>query len=81
MLVITRKRAGEWAFVAAAARFKAQHGGILPGSISLLITGDEEGPAINGTRKVLEWMAANGEQPDHAVVLVPELSSIGFEAN
>ncbi len=34
------------------------------GTLSLIITGDEEGPAINGTKKVLEWMAARGERPD-----------------
>lgn len=34
------------------------------GSISLLITGDEEGPAINGTVKVLKWMKENGHVPD-----------------
>ncbi|HCP01032.1 MAG TPA: succinyl-diaminopimelate desuccinylase, partial [Rhodospirillaceae bacterium] len=32
-----------------------------PGSISFLITGDEEGPAINGTRKVLDWITDKGE--------------------
>ena len=41
------------------------------GSISFLITGDEEGPAINGTRKVLEWMAQNNEVPDHCVLGEP----------
>ncbi len=41
------------------------------GSISLLITGDEEGPAINGTIKVLEWMEANGHIPDVALVGEP----------
>jgi succinyl-diaminopimelate desuccinylase len=46
------------AFVAAAARFIAQRNGELPGTISLLITGDEEGPAINGTKPVLEWLRA-----------------------
>ena len=34
------------------------------GSVSLLITGDEEGPAINGTVKLLEWAAARGERWD-----------------
>lgn len=43
----------------------------LSGSISLLITGDEEGPAINGTEKVLEWMAENGHTPDVALVGEP----------
>ncbi|MFQ5626416.1 MAG: succinyl-diaminopimelate desuccinylase, partial [Methyloligellaceae bacterium] len=44
------------------------------GSISFLITGDEEGPAINGTKKVLEWMAANGHTPDHCLVGEPSCS-------
>ena len=41
------------------------------GSISLLITGDEEGPAINGTRKMLEWLAEKGEVLDACVVGEP----------
>lgn len=41
------------------------------GSISLLITGDEEGPAVNGTVKVLEWMEQNGHVPDVALVGEP----------
>ncbi len=41
------------------------------GAISFLITGDEEGPATNGTRKVLDWMAAQGEQPDHCLLGEP----------
>ena len=41
------------------------------GSISLLITGDEEGPAINGTRKLLAWMKEQGERPDHCLVGEP----------
>ena len=41
------------------------------GSISFLITGDEEGPAINGTVKVLKWMAENGHIPDHCIVGEP----------
>jgi len=59
------------AFAAAALDYTKSKGSDLPGSISLLITGDEEGPAINGTRKVLDWMAANNEQPDHALVGEP----------
>lgn len=42
-----------------------------PGSLSLLITGDEEGPAKDGTARVLEWMAANGHIPDMALVGEP----------
>lgn len=41
------------------------------GSISLLITGDEEGPATDGTVKVLEWMQANGQVPDFCLVGEP----------
>ncbi len=40
------------------------------GAISFLITGDEEGPAVNGTIKLLEWAAARGERFDHC--LLPE---------
>ena len=43
----------------------------LKGSISFLITGDEEGPAINGTAKVLEWMKEQGHIPDHCLVGEP----------
>ncbi len=48
-------KGGIAAFVSAVARCVQQGG--LPGSISLLITGDEEGPATYGTCKVLDWMA------------------------
>ena len=41
------------------------------GSISFLLTGDEEGPAINGTVKVLEWMKKFGHVPDHCLVGEP----------
>lgn len=41
------------------------------GSISLLITGDEEAEAINGTVKVLEWMKENNHVPDVALVGEP----------
>ena len=56
-------------FVAAVQRFIAAHD--VPGSISLLITGDEEAAAINGTRKVLDWLAARGERLDACVVGEP----------
>ena len=59
------------AFAAAASRFLAERGAEFGGSISLLITGDEEGPAINGTRKVLEWLAAKGERLDACIVGEP----------
>ncbi|MEO0878523.1 MAG: succinyl-diaminopimelate desuccinylase [Pseudomonadota bacterium] len=55
------------AFVAAAASL--DHAA--QGSISLLITGDEEGSAVNGTRKVLEWLQKRGERIDHCLVGEP----------
>ena len=57
------------AFVAAAAAHLAA--GPPRGSISLLITGDEEGPATAGTVRVLDWMAANGQIPDFCLVGEP----------
>ena len=57
-------------FAAAAARHIAE-AGAKAGSISLLITGDEEGPAKNGTVKVLEWMAARDHVPDVCLVGEP----------
>jgi succinyl-diaminopimelate desuccinylase len=41
------------------------------GSISFLITGDEEGPSINGTMKLLDWLADRGERLDACVVGEP----------
>ena len=41
------------------------------GSVSLMITGDEEGPSLNGTRSILEWMQANGETVDACVLGEP----------
>jgi succinyl-diaminopimelate desuccinylase len=38
------------------------------GIVSLLITGDEEGPATGGTTRVLEWLAEHGEIPDFCIV-------------
>ncbi len=58
-------------FVAAALRCLEATGGPPPGSISLLITGDEEGPSINGTAKVLDWLQARGERLDACVVGEP----------
>ncbi len=59
------------AFVAAAADFIDAKGAAFDGSISLLITGDEEGPAINGTTKVLDWMHTEGQNIDHCLVGEP----------
>lgn len=41
------------------------------GSIAFLITGDEEGPAVNGTVKLLDWARARGERFDHCVLGEP----------
>jgi succinyl-diaminopimelate desuccinylase len=57
------------AFVAAAAR--AVNAKTAKGSISLLITGDEEGPSVNGTPKLLGWLKARGEKIDHCIVGEP----------
>jgi succinyl-diaminopimelate desuccinylase len=57
------------AFAAAALAFTAKEKP--KGAISLLITGDEEGPAVNGTVKVLQWAKARGEKFDHAIVGEP----------
>jgi succinyl-diaminopimelate desuccinylase len=57
-------------FVAAVARHIEQHGAP-KGSISFLITGDEEGPAVNGTEKLLKWAADKGEHWDACLVGEP----------
>jgi succinyl-diaminopimelate desuccinylase len=58
-------------FAAAALDVIAENGGRLPGSLSFLITGDEEGPAVNGTVKLLAWAKARGERFDHCVLGEP----------
>lgn len=58
-------------FAAAAARFLAKRGLDFGGRISLLVTGDEEGPSVNGTKKVLDWMAVKGERIDSCLVGEP----------
>lgn len=57
-------------FVAATARYLQKFPDRKP-NISFLITGDEEGPAINGTIKVLEWAKAKGEKWDASLVGEP----------
>ena len=59
------------AFVGAVSRFLDERDGKFDGSISLLITGDEEGPAVNGTVKVLRWMEERGERIDDCLVGEP----------
>jgi succinyl-diaminopimelate desuccinylase len=62
-------KGGVAAAAAAALRFAAR--GAFKGSISFLITGDEEGPAVNGTVKLLDWARAKGETFDHCIVGEP----------
>jgi succinyl-diaminopimelate desuccinylase len=65
-------------FVSSALR--AIRSGAPEGSISLLITGDEEGPSINGTMKVLDWMMERQERMDACIVGEPSNpSSLGQE--
>ena len=60
---------------AAAARHMAKSAA---DSIALLITGDEEGDAVNGTRKVLEWMKDKGERIGHCIVGEPSsIAAVG----
>jgi succinyl-diaminopimelate desuccinylase len=59
-------------FVAAALdHLNANGGQPKRGSISLLITGDEESVAVNGTIKLLQWAAARGEKFDHCILGEP----------
>src|SRR5580658_5056905 len=62
------------AFIAAAAG--ALEAGEVRGSLSLLITGDEEGRATHGTRAVVEALAAEGERIDHCLVGEPTSSAL-----
>ncbi len=59
------------AMAAATADFVGRRGADFGGSISFLITGDEEGDATNGTKKVLDWLQARGEKIDACVVGEP----------
>jgi succinyl-diaminopimelate desuccinylase len=57
--------------VAAVLEYLRDHAGKPKGSISFLITGDEEDVAINGTVKLLQWAAERGEKFDHCVLGEP----------
>ena len=58
-------------FVAAALDYLGARGSKPNGSISLLITGDEESVAVNGTVKLLRWAAERGESFDHCILGEP----------
>jgi succinyl-diaminopimelate desuccinylase len=61
------------AFVTAAERFVAAHPSH-PGSLALLVTSDEEGPAVDGTVRVVEAFKARGETMDYCIVGEPSSS-------
>ncbi len=63
-------KGGLAAMIAAALRFRRENPDA-PGSIAFLVTGDEEGPAVNGTVKLLEWAHARGERFDHCLLGEP----------
>lgn len=65
---IVDMKGGIAAFIAACAEFRDH-----PGTLSLIITGDEEGPATYGTPKLIEWMAQRGVRPD--MILIGEPTS------
>jgi succinyl-diaminopimelate desuccinylase len=57
--------------VAAVLQYLASQGGKPKGSISFLITGDEEDISVNGTTKLLQWAETRGEKFDHCVLGEP----------
>ncbi|AOO80674.1 succinyl-diaminopimelate desuccinylase [Bosea vaviloviae] len=63
-------KGGLAAMVSAALRFRRDNPQA-PGSIAFLITGDEEGPAINGTVKLLAWAQSQGQRFDHCLLGEP----------
>jgi succinyl-diaminopimelate desuccinylase len=63
-------KGGLAAMMSAALRFRRQHPDA-PGSIAFLVTGDEEGPAVNGTVKLLDWAHQRGERFDHCLLGEP----------
>jgi len=63
-------KGGLAAMIAAALRYRRDNPDA-PGSIAFLITGDEEGPAVNGTVKLLDWAHKRGERFDHCLLGEP----------
>src|SRR5215475_12119983 len=57
--------------VAAVLQYLAEHDGKPRGSISFLITGDEEAASVNGTVKLLKWVKDRGDTFDHCVLGEP----------
>jgi len=63
-------KGGLAAMTCAAIRYRRENPNA-PGSIAFLVTGDEEGPAVNGTVKLLAWADARGERFDHCLLGEP----------
>jgi succinyl-diaminopimelate desuccinylase len=64
-------KGGIAAMLAAALRHVNDRNGKMKGAISFLITADEEGPAVDGTVRVVDWMEEHGEVPDHCILGEP----------
>jgi succinyl-diaminopimelate desuccinylase len=64
-------KGGLAAMIAATMRYLAGGGGTGGGSIAFLITGDEEGPAVNGTPKLLKFAKERGQSFDHCLLAEP----------
>src|SRR5699024_4846135 len=66
-------KSGVAAMACAAERFRAGHPDHT-GRLAILLTSDEEGPAINGTRQVIEWLSANDTHIDYCILGEPSSS-------
>lgn len=73
-------KSGVAAFAAACDAFVSKHGAEFGGQISLIITGDEEGPAINGTPKMLQQLQSEDALPDVCLVGEPTCPDVLGEA-
>jgi succinyl-diaminopimelate desuccinylase len=69
-------KGGLAAMVTAGLSFAARRGAEFGGRISYLVAGDEEGPAVNGTAKLLEWAAARGERFGCSIVGEPTSAKV-----
>ena len=69
-------KGGVAAMIAGTAGFLEQAGPSFDGSLAFVLTGDEEAQAVDGTVKVLDWMAAHGHRPDAVLVGEPTSTSV-----
>lgn len=67
-------KSGVAAMVCAAQRFQTTHPDH-SGRLALLLTSDEEGRAVDGTRAVMQWLASRGEQIDYCLLAEPSSSA------